>query len=144
MNKVFQTGRLTKDVSLAETPAGVPIATFTIAVVRPYPSVNGNETDFFNCVAYRSVAENCHQFLRKGSKAFFEGYLRNRTYEGRDGLKRTVTEIALTNVEFLEYGENQPHKANEGENETKTNEEVKQLIREQVKLEEIEGGNLPF
>lgn len=145
MNKVFELGRLTKDVSLAETPAGTPIATFTIAVVRPYPSTNGNETDFFRCVAYRTIAENCNQYLRKGSQVFVLGYLRNRSYEGNDGVKRTVTEIVIEDVKFLDFGVNSPQAENTGAEKPKTNEEVKQMIREeQLKLVEIEGKDLPF
>lgn len=144
MNKVFFSGRLTRDVSLSETPAGVPIATFGIAVQRPYPNANGKrDTDFFNCVAFRGVAKNCNQYLEKGKPAMISGWLQNRHYEDREGKKRLVTEIMVNDVEFLEFGENQPQHEADGAEEPKTAEEVKELIRQQVKLTEIHE-ELPF
>lgn len=145
MNKVFCSGRLTKNVSLSETPAGVPIATFSIAVQRPYPNANGErESDFFNCVAFRGVAENCNKYLEKGKRAVVSGHLQNRSYEDRDGKKRLVTEIIVNDVEFLEFGENQPQNQNYGVETPKTSEEAKVLIREQIRLEETDGDDLPF
>lgn len=144
MNKVFFSGRLTRDVSLSETPAGVPIATFSIAVQRPYPNANGDrESDFFNCVAFRGVAENCNKYLEKGKRVVVSGHLQNRSYEDREGKKRLVTEIIVNDVEFLEFGENQPQDQNDGAETPKTPQEVKKFIREkQLALEEID--ELPF
>lgn len=144
MNKVFFSGRLTKSVSLSETPAGVPIATFSIAVQRPYPNANGQrDSDFFNCVAFRGVAENCNKYLDKGKRVVVSGHLQNRSYEDREGKKRLVTEIIVNDVEFLEFGENQPQTENNGA-EKQSAEEVKEIIRQQVMLEEMEDETLPF
>ena len=143
MNKVFMSGRLTKDVSLSETPAGVPLATFTIAVQRPYPNAHGErESDFFNCVAFRGVAENCNRYLEKGKRAVVSGHLQNRSYEDRNGNKRLVTEVIVNDVEFLEFGEKQPQNENEGEKPL-TNEEIKQTIRQRT-FEEVSDDEYPF
>lgn len=146
MNKVFFSGRLTKDVSLSETPANVSIATFTIAVQRPYPNANGTrDSDFFNCVAFRGVAENCNKYLEKGKRAVVSGHLQNRTIGDREGKKRVVTEIIVNDVEFLEFGEKQPQNENDGEFTPNTAEEVKRLISEQMTLKEInKDDELPF
>lgn len=145
MNKVFFSGRLTRNVCLSETPAGVPIATFSIAVQRPYPNANGTrDSDFFNCVAFRGVAENCNKYLEKGKRAVVSGHLQNRYHEDREGKKRLVTEIIVNDVEFLEFGENQPQNQNDGEIKPKSSEEVKELIRQQVELREIQDEELPF
>ena len=137
-------GRLTRDVSLSETPAGTPVATFGIAVQRPYPNAQGDrESDFFNCVAFRGVAENCNKYLEKGKRAVVSGHLQNRTYEDREGKKRLVTEIIVNDVEFLEFGENQPQNENKGAELPKTTQEVKELIRQQAMLESIDE-ELPF
>lgn len=147
MNKVFFSGRLTKDVSLSETPANVSIATFTIAVQRPYPNANGTrDSDFFNCVAFRGVAENCNKYLEKGKRAVVSGHLQNRTIEDREGKKRVVTEIIVNDVEFLEFGEKQPQHEDDGEIKPQTAEDVKNLVREQMILREIKNKDdeLPF
>ena len=56
---------------------------------------------FFNIVCWRSLADNCGKYLTKGSKAGVHGSLQNRSYEDKQGNKRTVTEIIADEVEFL-------------------------------------------
>lgn len=66
MNRVVLVGRLTKDPDLRYTPNGVPVATFTLAVNRPFSSQSGErEADFINCVVWRKPAENVANFLKK-------------------------------------------------------------------------------
>ena len=102
MNKVYLIGNVTKDVSLSETPSGVALCKFSIAVNRDYKTENGEKiTDFFNVVTWRGQAEVCGKFLKKGSKVAIIGSLQNRTYEDKDGIKRTVTDIVASEVEFL-------------------------------------------
>jgi single-strand DNA-binding protein len=97
MNLVEITGNLTKDVETRATQSGKSVATLSVAVKRPY----SEETDFFNAIVWDKKAENCAKFLKKGSKVGISGYLYNRSYEDRDGNKRTITEINATEVEFL-------------------------------------------
>ena len=102
MNKCILIGNLTKDPELSTTSNGVAMCRFSIAVSRRYPNANGErETDFFNIVAWRSVGENCHKFLKKGNKAGIVGNIQNRSYDAEDGSKRYVTEIVAEEVEFL-------------------------------------------
>ena len=102
MNKAYLIGNVTKDVSLGETPSGVALCKFSIAVNRDYKTENGEKiTDFFNVVTWRGQAEVCGKFLKKGSKVAIIGSLQNRTYEDKDGIKRTVTDIVASEVEFL-------------------------------------------
>lgn len=101
MNKIFLTGRLTKDVSLSETPSGVAVATFTLAVERPYADESGkSQSDFFPCVAFRRTAETLANYLRKGDKLLVFGYLTNRTHTAKNGEKRLVSEIIANSVGF--------------------------------------------
>lgn len=66
MNRVVLVGRLTKDPELRYTPAGVAVATFTLAVNRPFKNAQGEqEADFINCVVWRKPAENAANFLKK-------------------------------------------------------------------------------
>jgi single-strand DNA-binding protein len=103
MNRVVLVGRLTKDPDLRYTPNGVPVATFTLAVNRPFTSQGGErEADFINCVVWRKPAENVANFLKKGSLAGVDGRIQTRNYEGSDGKRVYVTEIQAESVQFLE------------------------------------------
>ena len=102
MNKVWLIGNLTKDPELTETPNGVAVCKFSIAVSRDYSSSDGTrETDFFNITVWRGRAESCGRYLKKGSKVSVVGSLQNRSYEGQDGIKRTLTDVIANEVEFL-------------------------------------------
>ena len=102
MNKVYLIGNLTRDPELAETNNGIKVCRFAIAVNRNYSSNDGErQTDFFNITVWRTQAENCGRYLKKGSKVAVVGSLQNRSYEDKDGIKRNVTDIIANEVEFL-------------------------------------------
>lgn len=102
MNKVILTGNLTRDPELSTTNSGVSVCRFSIAVQRNFQNSEGErEADFFNVTVWRTRAENCHRFLKKGSKCLVIGRLQNSTYEANDGSKRYVTDIVAEDVEFL-------------------------------------------
>ena len=102
MNKVYLIGNLTRDPELAETNNGIKVCRFAIAVNRNYSSNDGErQTDFFNITVWRTQAENCGRYLKKGSKVAVVGSLQNRSYEDKDGIKRNVTDIVANEVEFL-------------------------------------------
>ena len=102
MNHVSMIGRLTKTPDIRQTNTGKNVCTFTLAVNRRYKDAQGNATaDFFSVQAWEKLAELCARYLDKGSKVFISGELRNRSYEAKDGSKRTVTEIIANEIEFL-------------------------------------------
>lgn len=102
MNKVYLIGNLTRDPELAETNSGIKVCRFAIAVNRNYSSSDGErQTDFFNITVWRTQAENCGRYLKKGSKVAIVGSLQNRSYEDKEGVKRNVTDIVANEVEFL-------------------------------------------
>ena len=102
MNKLFLIGNLTRDPEMSETGSGVAFCRLGIAVNRPYSGSDGERaTDFFNVTVWRTHAENCGRYLKKGSKVAIVGSLQNRSYEDKDGNKRTVTDIIANEVEFL-------------------------------------------
>ena len=102
MNKVYLIGNLTRDPELSETPNGIALCRFSIAVNRNYSGSDGErQTDFFNIIVWRTQAENCGRYLKKGSKVAIVGSLQNRQYEDKDGNKRQVTDIIANEVEFL-------------------------------------------
>jgi single-strand DNA-binding protein len=100
MNKTFLTGNLTKDVETRETASGYLKASFRIAVKRPYSK---DETDFFDVIAWRKLAEICQQYLKKGSKVAISGYFTTRTYEDNNGVKRYAVELICEDMEMLSH-----------------------------------------
>ena len=102
MNKSIIIGRMTKDAEIYTTSGGIRLTRFSIAVTRDYADSNGDkQTDFFNCTAWRGLAEAIVKYVRKGDRIAIVGELQNRSYEDKAGVKRTVTEILVQEVEFL-------------------------------------------
>ena len=102
MNKVILIGNLTRDPELRTTPSGVSVCSFSIAVNRRRANQQGErETDFFNIIAWRGLGDLCGKYLSKGRKVCVTGEIQNRSYDGKDGVKRYVTEIIADDVEFL-------------------------------------------
>ena len=92
MNKVFFIGNLTRDPELTETPSGIAVCRFSIAVNRDYTDSEGNrQTDFFNCTAWRGLGETIARYCKKGNKIEVEGSIQLRSYEDNDGIKRQKT-----------------------------------------------------
>ena len=102
MNKVFLIGNLTRDPELTKTASGVALCHFSIAVQRDYTSQDGErQTDFFNCTAWRAMAENIARYTKKGNKVAVTGSVQLRNYEDNKGVKRTAVDIIVSDVEFL-------------------------------------------
>ena len=106
LNKIILIGRLTLDPEIRYTNnEGVAVANFTIAVDRPFTSSSGEkETDFVRIIAWKKQAENCANYLAKGRLVAVEGRLQIRSYEDREGIKRTIAEVVANSVVFLPDG----------------------------------------
>jgi single-strand DNA-binding protein len=104
LNRIILIGRLTRDPELRVTSqSGVPMASFTVAVDRPFQNQGGQrETDFIDCVAWRRLAETVAEHMRKGRLIAVEGRLQIRNYETQDGQKRRVAEVVADDVRFLD------------------------------------------
>ena len=103
INRVILVGRLTKNPEYRQTPNGVSVATFTLAVNRPFTNSQGErEADFINVVVFRRQAENVNNYLSKGSLAGVDGRIQSRNYENNEGRRVFVTEVVADNVQFLE------------------------------------------
>ena len=102
MNKVFLIGNLVRDPEVRATQSGISVCNFTVAVNRRFKKENGEqETDFLNVIAWRQLAELCSKYLAKGRKVAVTGSIQTRTYEAKDGSKRTAWDIVADEVEFL-------------------------------------------
>ena len=106
MNKVILVGRLTKDPEVRQTPGGKVVASFTLAVDRPFLTQDGKrEADFIPVVVWGKAAELVGNSCQKGHRLLVEGRLQIRNFEGKDGSKRYVAEIIASNIEFIERKE---------------------------------------
>ena len=133
MNKVILIGNLTKDPEISTTPSGVSVCNISLAVPRSFSNADGErETDFFNITVWRTLAENCHKFVKKGSKIAVVGNIRNRSYDALDGTRRYVTDIMAEQIDFL---------STKSSNNTT---EGKPEVEEVAKLKPIDDDGLPF
>ncbi len=104
VNKVILVGNVGKDPELRYTPAGVAVATFSLATSERYKDKHGDvqeKTEWHNVVAWRQLAEICGKFLHKGKQVYIEGKIQTRSYEDRDGNKRYITEIVADQMQML-------------------------------------------
>lgn len=101
MNKVYLIGNLTRDPEMRVTQSGVDVCNFSIAVNRRKDAQGNQQTDYFNVVAWRQLAQLCGKFLMKGKKVSVVGSIQTRSYEAQDGSKRTAVDIVADEVEFL-------------------------------------------
>lgn len=96
------TGNLTDDPQLRYTPTGVPTAQFTVASNERYRGDDGKwqdgPTSFVRCNAWRELAEHTAESVSKGDRVIVTGTLRQRDYEAKDGTKRTVWEVAVSEL----------------------------------------------
>ena len=103
INRVVLVGRLTKDPDLRFTLSGVAVATFTLAVNRPFTNQSGErDADFIQVIVWRKAAEAVANYLRKGNLAGVDGRIQTRSYEAQDGRRVYVTEVVAESVQFLE------------------------------------------
>ncbi len=105
LNRVLIAGRTTRDPELRYTPSGTAVCNLRLASSRRYKDRSGewqDDSTFINVVAWGKTAENCGEYLKKGSAVLVEGRLQSRSWETEDGQKRSVVEINALRVEFLD------------------------------------------
>lgn len=103
LNKCFLLGRTTGDVESKVTPTGQKVATFNMATNRYYKDAQGNkkeEVQFHRIIAWTGLAEVCSSYLKKGEIVLIVGRIQNRSWEAKDGSKRSVTEIVAEDVQL--------------------------------------------
>ena len=104
MNVVCLVGRLTADPELRQTPNGINVCSFSIAVQSSSKNADGSyKTDFINCVAWRQTAEFICRYFHKGQNIGLNGSIQTRQYQDKDtGKNRTAFEIVVNNTYFVE------------------------------------------
>lgn len=113
MNHITLIGRLTRDPELRYTQSGKAFCTFTLAVDRRFSKQNNSQptADFIPCVAWDKLAEIIGNNLTKGRRVGIEGRLQTRTYEAKDGSKKSAFDVMIEEMEFLDTkkeGQSQP------------------------------------
>lgn len=104
LNKVMIIGRLGRDPEMRYTPSGRPVTTFSLATSRTWNTSDGErrtETEWFNVVAWGSLAEICKQYLNKGQQVYVEGRLQTRHWDDSEGTKHSSTEIVANEMIIL-------------------------------------------
>jgi single-strand DNA-binding protein len=123
LNRVTLAGRLTRDAEIRVTPSGSRVADFALAVNRRYRDPAGrwqDDTLFIDAAGWDRVAEAMERRGRKGAAVVVEGRLQSRSFETREGVRKTVIEVRAFEVQFLDRAgegsrESGPGDANEEE-----------------------------
>lgn len=105
INKAIIIGNLTRDPEMRYTPDGQAVTTFGVATNRRWTSKDGEQkedAEFHNLVAWGKLAEICSQLLKKGRRVYVEGRLQTRSWEGKDGVNRSRTEIVIGDMVALD------------------------------------------
>ena len=104
LNHITIMGRLTRDPELRRTGTGTAVASFTVAVDRDFGNRESGEreTDFIDCVAWRTTGEFVSKYFTKGSMIVVSGRLQIRNWNDKDGNKRRTAEVVADNVYFGE------------------------------------------
>lgn len=105
LNKVLIIGRVGRDPEMRYTPSGRPVTTFSVGASRTWTTADGErrtETEWFNVVAWSSLAEICKQYLTKDRLVYIEGRLQTRHWDDQEGNKHSATEIVASEMIVLE------------------------------------------
>ncbi len=148
-SKVILLGNLTRDVEMRTTASGQMVANFSLAVNRSWKSQNGDQqehTSFINCVAWGKTGEIIEKYVKKGDALMVSGRLDQRSYEDKDGNKRSAVEVYVEDFNFI--GGSRSDNVNtlikaddEAKNESKKSDDV---VVEDVDDKPIDLSEIPF
>ena len=105
VNKCIFIGRLGRDPETKYLPSGEPVCNFSIAIDESYKNKSGEKmqkTEWVNIVAFRKLAEICGNYLVKGKQVYVEGKIQTRSWEDKEGVKRSATEIVANDMKMLD------------------------------------------
>lgn len=102
LNKVVLAGRLTADVELKQTPSGVSVCSFSLAINRKYSKESEQQADYISCVAWRNTAEFISKYFRKGSALCISGSIQTRSWTDSNNQKRYATEVVIDEAMFVD------------------------------------------
>lgn len=103
-SKAIITGNLTRDPELRTTTSGSNVCSFSVAVNRTYKGADGEnkeDVSYIDCVAWGKLGEVISNYAKKGSSVLVSGRLSQRSFEGKDGIKRSRTEVVAEDFNFI-------------------------------------------
>ena len=101
LNQIILVGRLTRNITVNKSDKGVKVATISLAIPRSFKNMEGGyDTDFIDCIAFDSIAENTKEYCEKGDIVGVKGRVQSRTIE-KEGKTEYLMEIIAEKVTFL-------------------------------------------
>ena len=140
-SKAIITGNLTRDPELRTTPNGASVCSFSVAVNRVYRDSNGEQKEdvsFIDCSAWGKLGEMINQYAKKGSGVLVSGRLDQRSFEGKDGVKRSRVEIVVEDFNFTGAARDN------GGSSAPVSNEAPADIPDDIPDEEIDLSEVPF
>ena len=144
-SKAIITGKLTRDPELRTTPNGASVSSFSVAVNRVYRDSNGEQKEdvsFIDCSAWGKLGEMINQYAKKGSGVLVSGRLDQRSFEGKDGVKRSRVEIVVEDFNFTGAARDNGGASASASNEAP--DEAPADIPDDIPDEEIDLSEVPF
>jgi single-strand DNA-binding protein len=140
-NQAIIAGRITADPELKQTPQGVNVCSFSVAVKRKFSGKQEEQqSDFINCIAWRSTAEFIRKYFSKGAAICCRGAIQTRSWTDNNGTKRYATEVVVNEAMFVDS----KGATNEGE-EPKHVAESPTFTEQQATFEDVtDDEDLPF
>ena len=146
-NKVILMGNLTRDVEVRTTASGQSVANFSLAVNRSWRGQDGqqqDQTSFINCVAGGKVGDIIAQYVRKGSPLLVSGRLDQRSYQDKDGNKRSAVEVVVEDFNFVGGGRSDDQSLSAPSSNQSTNNKSQDVVVEDIDDKPIDLSEIPF
>ena len=146
-NKVILMGNLTRDVEVRTTTSGQSVANFSLAVNRSWRGQDGQQQDqasFINCVAWGKVGDIIAQYVHKGSPLLVSGRLDQRSYQDKDGNKRSAVEVVVEDFNFVGGGRSDDPSLSAPSNNQSTNNKSQDVVVEDIDDKPIDLSEIPF
>ncbi len=145
-SKVILLGNLTRDVEMRTTSGGQNVANFSLAVNRSWRNQNGEQqeqTSFINCVAWGKAGEIIEQYAKKGDALLVSGRLDQRSYEDKDGNKRSAVEVNVEDFNFV-GGSRSSEASAPSSSPAKPSKKSEDVVVEDIDDKPIDLSEIPF
>ena len=146
-NKVILMGNLTRDVEVRTTASGQSVANFSLAISRSWRGQDGqqqDQTSFINCVAWGKVGDIIAQYVHKGSPLLVSGRLDQRSYQDKDGNKRSAVEVVVEDFNFVGSGRSDNSSPSAPISNQSTNSKSQDVVIEDIDDKPIDLSEIPF
>ena len=142
-SKAIIVGNMTRDPELRTTPSGAQVCSFTVAVNRNYKDGSGDnkeQVSFLDCSAWGRSGEIIAQYAKKGSGILVSGRIEQRSWEDKEGQKRSRVEIVVEDFNFIGggYGDGGNNRVNLANNESQD------VAPDDISDEQIDLSEIPF